>query len=225
MTESRFIQTARRRVLVLDGAMGTTIHQRDLPLSNYNDLENCTEILVLTRPDVVLDIHRSFLAVGCDAVSTNTFGANKLVFSEFGIADKTREINEKAARLAREACDAFGRAEQPRFVLGSMGPGTRLPSLGQTTWDLLVDSYTEQARGLLEGGIDGFVIETCQDILQAKAAIVSAIDAMKEAGREVPILCTVTIETTGTMLVGTELAAAVTALRPYREVEIGRAHV
>ncbi len=218
MTSSLFLKAARQRVLVLDGAMGTSVHQRDLPLSDFNDLENCTEILVLTRPDVVRDIHRSFFAVGCDAASTNTFGANKLVFSEFGIADKTRQINQKAAELACQARDAFSKPDRPRFVLGSMGPGTRLPSLGQTTWDALLDSYTEQARGLLEGGIDAFVIETCQDILQAKAAIVSAIDAMKEIDRRVPILCTITIETTGTMLIGTEPAAALTALRPYREV-------
>jgi 5-methyltetrahydrofolate--homocysteine methyltransferase len=218
MTQPRLVTAAKERVLVFDGAMGTSVHARNIPLSDYNDLENCTEILVLTRPDVVRDIHRSYLAIGCDAVQTNTFGANKLVFSEFDIADKTQEINRKAAEIAREACDAFDKPSQPRFVVGSMGPGTRLPSLGQTTWDALLDSYTEQARGLLDGGIDAFVIETCQDILQAKSAVVAAIDAMREKNRRVPILCTVTIETTGTMLVGTEVGAALTALMPYREI-------
>jgi 5-methyltetrahydrofolate--homocysteine methyltransferase len=215
---SDLLETLKHRVLVFDGAAGTSVQAADLPLSDYMGLENCTEIPVLTRPDVIRDIHRSFLAVGCDAVMTNTFGANKLVFTEFDIADKTYEINKRAAELAREAAEEFSKPTHPRFVVGSIGPGTRLPSLLQTTWDALVDSYTEQARGLLDGGVDAFVVETCQDILQAKSAIVSCIDAMKEKNRRVPLMCTVTMETTGTMLVGTELAAAWTAIEPYREV-------
>ncbi len=198
--------------------MGTSLHQKDLPLSDYRNLENCSEVLVLTRPDVVLDIHRSFLAVGCDAVLTNTFGGSKLLLADFGLEEQTREINRLAAQIAREACDTFHRPSQPRFAIGSVGPGTRLPSLQQTTWDLLLDSYTEQVRGLIDGGADAVLIETCQDILQAKAAIVAATDAMNEADTHIPILCTVTIETTGTMLVGTDIAAALTALQAYDEV-------
>jgi len=198
--------------------MGTSIHRYDLPLSDYNNLENCTEILVLTRPDVILDIHRSFLAVGCDAVETNTFGANKVVLDEFGLADRTYEINNRAAEIAREACHEFDRPSRQRFVIGSIGPGTKLPSLLQTSWDVLVDSYCEQTRGLLDGGVDALVVETCQDILQAKAAIVGATDAMIEKQQFVPLLCTVTIETTGTMLVGTDIAAAVVALEAYDQV-------
>ena len=218
MTESRFLETIRERVLVLDGAMGTSVQARELPLSDYEGHENCVDIITLTRPDVIRDIHRSFLAVGCDAVLTNTFGANKIVFSEFGIADRTYAANKAAAEIARQACADFERPDRPKFVMGSMGPGTRLPSLGQTTWDALLDSYTEQARGLLDGGVDALLIETCQDILQAKSAIVAASDAMTEKGRKVPILCTVTIETTGTMLVGTEMAAALTAIEAYDQV-------
>ncbi|MBI4719221.1 MAG: methionine synthase [Planctomycetes bacterium] len=212
------IEVAARRVFVLDGAMGTSVQRRDLPLSDYQGHENCVDVITLTRPDVVVDIHRGFLAVGCDAVSTNTFGANKIVFSEFGIAEQTYVANRRAAELARQACREFEKPGRPRFVFGSMGPGTKLPTLGQTTWDALVDSYAEQARGLLDGGVDALIIETCQDILQAKAAIVAATDAMREKGRAVPIFCTVTIETTGTMLVGTEIAAAVTAIEAYPEV-------
>ncbi|MCH7884271.1 MAG: homocysteine S-methyltransferase family protein, partial [Planctomycetes bacterium] len=218
MKKSLFLETVRRRVLVFDGAMGTSMQQRDLPLSDYNGLENCTEMPVLIRPDVVRDIHHSFLAVGCDAVQTNTFGANKIGFSEFGIADKTYEINKRAAEIAREACAEFTKASHPRFVIGSMGPGTKLPSLLQTTWDALVDSYTEQVRGLLDGGVDALLIETCQDILQSKSAIMAATDAMVEKNRHVPVLCTVTIETTGSMLVGTDIAAAWTAIDPYPQV-------
>ncbi|RME40989.1 MAG: methionine synthase, partial [Planctomycetota bacterium] len=218
MSIPTLIECLHERVLVFDGAMGTSVQRYELPLSDYRNLENCTDIVVLTRPDIVLDIHRSFLSVGCDAVTTNTFGANKVVFGEFGVAELTYEVNRKAAELARKACEPFQKPSQPRFVLGSMGPGTKLPSLGQVSWDELLDSYTEQVRGLLDGGVDALIIETCQDILQAKCALVAALDAMREKGRTVPILCTVTMETTGTMLVGTDLAAAWTALSPYDEL-------
>jgi len=218
MSRPSILDYLRERVLVLDGAMGTSVHAHDLPLSDFQNLENCTEILVESRPDVVREIHHSFLAIGSGAVMTNTFGGSKLVLNEFGIADRTHAINKQAAMLAREMCDKFEKLSKPRFVIGSVGPGTRLPSLGQTTWDELVDSYTEQMRGLLDGGVDAVLVETCQDILQSKSAIVSAIDAMAEKGREVPIFCTVTIETTGTMLVGTEIAAALTALLPYKQI-------
>ncbi len=215
---SRLLDVLAERVLVFDGAMGTSVQHRDLSPSDFDDLENCTEVLSLTRPDVVLDIHRSFLAVGCDAVLTNTFGANEIVLSEFGLTGRAREINERAAELAREACDAFEKPGHPRFVIGSIGPGTKLPSLLQTTWDELVDSYTEQARGLLDGGVDAVVVETCQDILQAKSAVVAVTDAMGELDQSVPIFCTVTIEAGGTMLVGTDIAAAATALEAFDQV-------
>ncbi len=218
MSKSNILEALKERVLVWDGAMGTSVIAHDLPMSDYQGLENCTDILTESRPDVVRDIHHSFLAVGCDSVLTNTFGANKLVFSEFGIAEKTYAINKQAAEIAAEVCDPFQKPGRGRYVIGSVGPGTRLPSLGQTTWDVLLDSYTEQMRGLIDGGVDAILIETCQDVLQTKSAIVAAIDAMEEKKRRVPIFCTITVETTGTMLVGTETAAAVTALLPYSEI-------
>ena len=218
MTKPTLTDVAKKHVLVFDGAMGTSIHQYNLPLSDYQNLESCVEILALTRPGVILDIHRSYLAVGCDAVETNTLGANKTVFEEFGIADQTYEINKRAAEIARQACHEFDRPSRPRFVIGSIGPGTKLPSLLQISWDQLVGGYCEQTRGLLDGGVDALVIETCQDILQVKAAVVGATDAMIEKARQVPLLCTVTIETTGTMLVGTDIAAAVVALEAYDQV-------
>ncbi len=218
MARPTLVELSRQRVVVCDGAMGTGIHACNLPLSDFNDCENCSEVLVLTRPDVVTAIHESFLAVGCDAVMTNTFGASKLLLAEFDLQGQTHEINLKAAEIARKACQSFERPNRPRFVIGSIGPGTRLPSLGQVSWDVLHDSYLEQARGLLSGGVDAILIETCQDILQAKCAIVAATDAMKKLDHAVPIFCTVTIETTGTMLVGTDIAAAWTALEPYRQV-------
>ncbi len=218
MTESRFIEAARERVLVLDGAMGTSIHARKLPLSDYENHENCVDLVTATRPDVIRDIHRAFLSIGCDAVMTNTFGANKIVLGDFGLASRTYLLNKQSAQIAREACAEFDRPNRPRFVIGSMGPGTRLPTLGQTTWDEILDSYTEQARGLLDGGVDALLVETCQDLLQAKSGIVACLDAMREKGRQVPILNTVTIETTGTMLIGTEIAAAMAAIETYDQV-------
>ena len=218
--ESAFLQAVSARVLVLDGATGTSLHALNLPLSDYRNLENFLEILNLTRPDVIRDLHRSFLEVGCDGVTTNTFGASRAVLCEFGLENQCGEINRQAAALAREVCDELSTPDQPRFVIGSVGPGTKLVSLGQTTWDALVDSYTPQVRGLLEGGADVINIETCQDILQVKAAIAAVDQAVKDVGRVVPICCSVTIETTGTMLLGTEIAAALAALEPYEQVRI-----
>jgi 5-methyltetrahydrofolate--homocysteine methyltransferase len=217
--DSEFLQALKRRVLVFDGAMGTSVHSFNLPLSDYAGLENCTEILCATRPDIIREIHSTFLRVGCDAVETNTFGANKIVFAEFGLADRVRELNRGAAQIAREACRPFHTPDHPRFVIGSMGPGTRLASLRQTTFDTLADSYAEQVRGLMDGGVDALVIETCQDILQCKAAIAGAETAFAEARRRVPIIVQVTMETTGTMLVGTDIAAALVALEAYPQID------
>ena len=216
--DSELLRLARERVVVLDGAMGTSIQAMGLAPADFRDMENCTEVLVETRPDAVRDIHKSFLAVGCDAVLTNTFGANRIVLSEFDMADRVVSLNESAARLARQACDEFAKPQAPKFVVGSVGPGSRLPSLGQTTWDELLQSYTQQVGGLLAGGVDAVLVETCQDVLQAKAAIVAAGDAMDACGVEVPILCSVTIESTGTMLIGTDMAAAVTSLQALPRV-------
>ena len=219
-THSGFLQALEQRILVFDGAMGTNVHCYELPLSDYNGLENCTEILNLTRPDVIREIHASFLQVGCDAVETNTFGANRIVLAEFGLVDRVYEINRRAAEIAREAAAECSTPERPRFVVGSMGPGTKLPSLRHTTWDVLEESYAEQAGGLLDGGVDVLLIETCQDILQAKTAIAGIERATAEKGRRVPIMVQVTMETTGTMLVGTDMAAAVAAIEAYPQVEV-----
>ncbi|NOX59117.1 MAG: methionine synthase, partial [Planctomycetes bacterium] len=217
---SLFLKTLQQRVLVLDGAMGTTLHALDLDLSDYNNLENCCEVLNLTRPDAIQGIHEQFLAIGSDAVMTNTFGGSRMVLDDFDLGDRALEINEKAARCARAACDKFATKDKPRFVIGSMGPGTKLVTLGQTTWDKMLASYTEQAQGLIAGGVDALLVETCQDILQTKCATVACIDAMKKANVEVPIICSFTVETTGTMLVGTETLAAIVALDAYPEVKI-----
>jgi len=219
--ESPFLQALSQRVLVIDGAMGTSVYARTLSIDeDFCGHENCPEALLIRRGDVIEDIHADFLRVGCDAVETDTFGANKVVFAEFDLVAQTYELNKKAAAIARKAADGFSTREKPRFVLGSMGPGTRLPSLGHTTFAVLEDSYAEQARGLLDGGVDAFIIETCQDLLQTKSAISGATIAMAEKGRRVPIICQVTIETTGTMLLGSDIAAALVALEAYPQVQV-----
>ncbi len=210
------LDALKERVLVIDGAMGTAIHEAELELeADYLGLENCCEVINVTRPEVIQKIHEGFLAVGCDAVETNTFGAMQHVLAEFGLEQRCAEINRTAAQVARRACEAFSTPEKPRFVLGSMGPGTKLVSLGQISYAELKQSYLEQARGLVEGGVDAFTIETVQDPLQAKAVVNAALEAQREAGLEIPIFVSVTMEVTGTMLVGTEMAAAIALLEPY----------
>jgi len=217
--KSTLLDSINERVLVFDGAMGTTLHAFELSLSDHHGLENCNEILNLTRPDVVERVHASFLEIGCDAVMTNTFGAARINLDDFGIGSQAFEINRRAAEIARAACSRHRSVGRPRFVVGSMGPGTKLPTLGQVGWNTLLDSYAEQARGLLAGGVDALLVETCQDLLQAKCAIVACTDAMAGMNSEVPIFCTFTVETTGTMLLGTEPLAALVALSSFPQVK------
>ncbi len=201
--------------MVYDGAMGTNIQKRNPTLDDYWGKENCSEVLVLSRPDIIRDIHADFFRVGCDIVETNTFGGTSLVLGEFDLRDRVREINLAAAKLARDAADQFSTTERPRFVAGSMGPTTKLPSLGHIGWDAMLESYEEQALALIEGGVDVMLIETCQDLLQAKIATVAVLEAMRKAGKRLPVQVQVTLQESGTMLLGTEIGAALTALEPY----------
>jgi 5-methyltetrahydrofolate--homocysteine methyltransferase len=212
---SQFLEMLRDRVLVYDGAMGTQIQERQLSLADYWDNEGCSEILVLSRPDVIRDIHGEYLKVGADVVETNTFGGTRIVLAEYDLQEKVRDINIAAVKLAREACDEFSTPDKPRFVAGSVGPSTKLPSLGHITFDNMVAAYTEQIEALIEGGADVILIETCQDLLQGKAALAATMDAFKKMGKRLPVQMQVTLEATGTMLLGTEIGAALTALEPY----------
>ena len=220
---SQFLEALAQRVLVFDGAFGTWVQDRNLGPDDFGGaaLEGCNERLVLTRPDLIAEMHAEYLDAGVDAVETATFGAFPLVLSEYGIAEETYAINEAAARIAQETCARFSTPEKPRFVIGSIGPGTRLPSLGQIAFATLRDEYAAMVAGLLDGGVDVLLVETVQDILQAKAAIIGARRAMRTAGVEVPIMVQVTVETTGRLLVGSEIGAALTALEALRPDVIG----
>ncbi|MCQ1580784.1 methionine synthase [Streptomyces parvus] len=203
------------RVVVADGAMGTMLQAQDPTLEDFENLEGCNEILNITRPDIVRSVHEEYFAVGVDCVETNTFGANHSAANEYEIADRIFELSESGARIAREVADEFGAKDgRQRWVLGSIGPGTKLPSLGHTTYDILRDGYQQNAEGLLAGGSDALIVETTQDLLQTKASIIGARRAMDALGLQVPLICSLAFETTGVMLLGSEIGAALTALEP-----------
>lgn len=202
------LDAIRTRVVVADGAMGTMIQEANPSLEDFENLEGCNEILNVTRPDIISAIHRRYLKAGSEAIETNTFGANFANLGEYGIESRITELAEAGARIARETADEF----VGRWVLGSVGPGTKLPSLGHERFAVLRDAYQQQVVGLIRGGADAVLIETSQDLLQAKSAVIGAKRAMTAENTHLPIIVSVTIETTGTMLLGSEIGAALTTL-------------
>ncbi len=216
-----FLKTVAERVVVYDGAMGTSIQAHNPTLDDYWGKEGCNELLVLSRPDIIREIHASFLKVGCDVVETNTFGATRVVLGEYALEDKVGEINRAAAKLAKEVAQQFSTKDKPRFVAGSIGPTTKLPSLGHIGFDDMVAAYEEQVIALIEGGVDVLLVETCQDLLQAKAGLVAVFEGMEKAGKRLPVTVQVTLEATGTMLLGSEIGAALTSLEPFDVDAIG----
>ncbi|MEU3980052.1 methionine synthase [Streptomyces sp. NPDC026672] len=219
-TDSRARASALRealatRVVVADGAMGTMLQAQDPTLEDFEHLEGCNEVLNLTRPDIVRSVHEAYFAVGVDCVETNTFGANHTALGEYDISHRVQELSEAGARVAREVADGFtARDGRPRWVLGSMGPGTKLPTLGHAPYTVLRDSYQRNAEGLVAGGADALLVETTQDLLQTKAAVLGARRGLDALGLDLPVIVSVTVETTGTMLLGSEIGAALTALEP-----------
>jgi len=211
------LHSPQRPVLVFDGATGTSLQQMELTATDFGGvaLEGCNEILVRTRPDVVKEVHRQFLEAGCDVIETNTFGSTSLVLAEYDLQAEAFELNREAANLAREMADAYSSEEKPRYVAGSIGPTTKLPSLGHVSFDVMKAGFAEQGRGLLAGNVDLFIVETCQDVLQIKAALSGLEQAFEETGERRPIMVSVTMETTGTMLVGSDIAAVVAILEPF----------
>lgn len=210
-----FLKSLKEHVIVFDGAMGTNIQVKNLTPDDFHGLDGCNEFLVESRPRVIESIHAAFFEVGCDVVETDSFGSTSIVLAEYDIAHRAYELNLKAAQLARNVADQFSTPSKPRFVAGSMGPTTKLPSLGHISFQEMKATYLEQATGLLAGGVDILLVETCQDILQVKAALAAIFEHFKEIKHRVPIMAQVTIETTGTMLIGTEIGAALTALEPF----------
>jgi 5-methyltetrahydrofolate--homocysteine methyltransferase len=203
-----------KRVVIADGAMGTMLQEADPSLEDFQNHEGCNEILNVSRPDIVRSVHEAYLQAGVDAIETNTFGANWANLAEYGIEDRIYELAFAGGTIAREAADSFSTADKPRFVLGSLGPGTKLPSLGHTSYQKLKDAYYIASKGLTDSGCDALLIETSQDLLQVKAAVNGARKAIEEANRDVVLIAQVTVETTGTMLVGSEIGAALNALQP-----------
>jgi 5-methyltetrahydrofolate--homocysteine methyltransferase len=194
--------------------MGTMLQSHDPSLDDFEGLEGCNEVLNITRPDIVRSVHEEYFAVGVDCVETNTFGANLAALGEYDVADRIFELSQAGARLAREVADGFAADGRPRWVLGSVGPGTKLPTLGHAPYEALRDGYEQSVAGLIAGGADAILVETSQDLLQIKASVIGAKRAMRDAGLVVPLICQVAVETTGTMLLGSEIGAALTALEP-----------
>lgn len=216
-----FLKKLNEKVLVFDGAMGTNLQTLNLTSQDFGGKDGCNEYLVVSKPDAIRSVHESFLKAGCDVIETNTFGSNRIVLAEYGLEERVVELNEKAARLAKEIAQKYATADQPRFVMGSVGPGTKLPSLGHIGFNELREIYKEQYKGLVAGGVDGLIIETCQDLLQTKIAIIAAVEYFKETGRRLPIIAQVTLETSGTMLLGTDIQAVITTLEMFPVDVIG----
>lgn len=216
-----FLDILNERVAVYDGAMGTSIQKVSPTFDDYWGKEGCNELLTLSRPDIIRDIHASYFEAGADVVETNSFGSSRIVLAEYEIGDQTRELNIAAAKLAREVADQFSTVSRPRFVAGSIGPTTKLPSLGHIGYDAMAEAFREQIEALIEGGVDILLIETAQDLLQAKIALAACHDSMRKLGRELPIQMQITLEATGTMLLGSEIGAALAALEPFNPSILG----
>ncbi|HMG72488.1 MAG TPA: methionine synthase [Pyrinomonadaceae bacterium] len=214
---SSFLDTLKERIVVFDGAMGTNLQLQNLTLDDFGGLrfEGCNEHLLITRPDAVENVHTAFLDVGCDVIETNSFNGTTVDFAEYDMADQTYDMNLRAASLAKRIASGYSTKDKPRWVAGSMGPGRKLPTLGHISFLDLKAAYAEQVRGLLDGGADLLIVETCQDLLQTKAALSAIFENFKKTGRRVPVIAQVTIEVFGTMLNGTEIGAALTALAPF----------
>ena len=214
---NNFLDLLKEKIVVFDGAMGSSLQAQELSLEDWGgaEFENCSENLLYTKPEAIEKVHTDFLEAGCDVIETNSFGGSEVVLAEFGIAEKTYDVNLKAAEMAKRLANDYSTKEKPRFVAGSIGPGTKLPTLGHITYRDLKAAYVDQVRGLVDGGSDLLIVETCQDLLQTKAALAAIFDHFEKNKLRLPVFAQVTIETFGTMLNGTEIGAALTALEPF----------
>jgi len=213
-----YLNGPKHPVLVFDGAMGTSLQSQNLTAEDFGgaEYEGCNEYLVHTKPSAVAKVHEAFLAVGADVIETDTFGGTSIVLAEYDLADQAYYLNKTAAELAKACANKYSTPEKPRFVAGSMGPGTKLPTLGHIDFDTLKNAYVEQVEGLYDGGADLLLVETCQDVLQIKAVLNAIEEVFQQKGQRLPLMVSVTMETMGTMLVGTEINAVVSILQPYK---------
>jgi len=218
----KFVELLEERVLIFDGATGTNLQAQNLTADDFGgkEFEGCNEYLVITKPDAVKKVHLDFLEAGSDIIETNTFSSNEVVLAEYNLQHLSYDISRKAAQLAKVLALEFSTNEKPRFVAGSIGPGTKLPSLGHITFKELERAYYPQISGLVDGGVDILCIETCQDMLQVKAALSSAMKVFEEKRIKIPVIVSITIETTGTMLMGTDISAALTTFEPYDIIDV-----
>ncbi|ABB49983.1 methionine synthase (B12-dependent) [Prochlorococcus marinus str. MIT 9312] len=212
-----YLNRDEKPLIIFDGGTGTSFQNLNLTADDFGgkELEGCNENLVLSSPEVVENVHNSFLEAGCHVIETNTFGASSIVLDEYDIADKAYEINKNAAFIAKKAADKYSSVDKPRFVAGSIGPTTKLPTLGHIDFDELKQSYKEQIYGLIDGGVDLLLIETCQDVLQIKSALLASKEILESKNIDIPLMVSITMETTGTMLVGSDIASALTILEPF----------
>ncbi|HEX8889636.1 MAG TPA: methionine synthase [Pyrinomonadaceae bacterium] len=214
---NNFLDALKERIVVFDGAMGTNLQAQNLTVDDFGgpQFEGCPEYLLITKPEAIEKVHTAFFDVGCDVIETNSFGGTAVVLAEYQIPQMAYELNFKAAELAKKIANDYSTKAKQRWVAGSMGPGTKLPTLGHITYKDLKDAYSEQVRGLFDGGVDMFIVETCQDLLQTKAALAAIFEHFEKVKRHIPVIAQVTIELFGTMLNGTEISAALTALEPF----------
>ncbi|MCL5267917.1 MAG: homocysteine S-methyltransferase family protein [Bacteroidetes bacterium] len=222
MTGNELLEILKKRVLVFDGATGTSLQTQNLTSADFGGehLAGCNEYLNIFKPEAPERVHRGFLEVGVDVVETNSFGGSSIVLAEYGLADSSYEINKRSAEIARKVADEYSSPERRRYVAGSMGPTTKLPSLGHIGFDDMRESYKVQVKGLVDGGADLLIVETCQDLLQAKAALASIHEFIEETGKGIAVVVSITIETMGTMLMGTEISSALTTIEPYDIVTV-----
>nr|WP_320011676.1 homocysteine S-methyltransferase family protein [uncultured Desulfobulbus sp.] len=204
-------------VLILDGACGTNLQEMIIPYSAWEGKEGCNELLNLTAPDVITALHKSFVDAGAMVIETNTFGASRIVLEEYGLENKVKELNVAGVEAARKAING----KENTYIAGSIGPGTKLPSLGHITVDALAAAYQEQVQALVEAGVDMLIIETCQDLLQIKTAMTTCFETLEALNTDIPVMASVTIERTGTMLVGTDIAAAAVTFEPFPILSFG----
>ena len=222
-TKDYILKTIKKRPLIIDGAMGTQLQQRDdkIPKEAWEGNEGCNELLNVTAPDIMEEIFNAYLNAGADLITTNTFGSFSWVLDEYQIGDRAYELTKAGAAIVKRKCEEFSTPEHPRFCLGSIGPGTKLPSLGHITYDEMFAGYTEFCKALIDGGVDIFLLETAQDPLQIKAALHACQEANRDRGAQIPIMVSVTIELSGTMLIGTDAATIATILEPFDILSLG----